>query len=101
MKLFFNKYLRVARLYPSVITTLPIIIFIFYMTNTELNIYLRGLLSLKIASDVSLALILLYLFSHIIRFIGKEFYEKRIFKDELMMPITELFDLTPFFRTQS
>lgn len=89
MRNIFNKYIRVARLYPAIITIIPILTLTVYLSDTELSKYLIDMLSLKILGNLSLGLVLLYLLMQFNRFISKEFYEKRIFNDELKMPTTE------------
>lgn len=84
----FDKYNRIARVYPTIITTLPLIILFSYITTIELKNLLQEILVLQILTGVSLSMVTIYVAMQINRFISKEFFEKFYFKNELDMPTT-------------
>lgn len=84
----FDKYTLVARLYPSIIVLIPVLLFTINCNITNLGITLENLLKVKIISNVSIAIVLLYLFMQLNRFLGKYIFERKIFKDEMDMPTT-------------
>jgi hypothetical protein len=84
----FDKYNRIARLYPTIITALPFVILFSYITTVELKNLLKEILVLQILTGVSLTMVTIYIAMQINRFIAKEFFEKIFFKNELEMPTT-------------
>jgi hypothetical protein len=85
-----NKYNRTARIYPSIIILIPFLIFTIYCDIDGLNDVFDDLLRIKIIGNITIAVTLLYLFTHINRFLGKFLFEENIFEDELKMPTTNL-----------
>lgn len=83
----FDKYSRVARIYPTVISIIPLIFLSVFLTNTEFA-KLTNSLSLKILGNIGIASVLMYLIAIINRFFGKEIFENKIFKNETFMPTT-------------
>ena len=84
-----DKYTLVARIYPAVICLVPVQILFGKAAGTPLADMLDNVLSAEIAANVGVGAVLLFLFMNVNRYIGKEL-EKRIFKDELSMPTTEM-----------
>jgi len=82
----FDKYGRIARIYPALICLLPILLF-FNFSNNEVIIELTSKLGVKIVSNISLVAVLTYLFAMICRGISKEM-EREFFKNELEFPTT-------------
>jgi len=85
-----NKYSRTARLYPAIISLIPILLLTISLSNNELESLLEQLVSVKIIGNVSMGIVLIYLLAQTNRFIGKEFFERRYFKTQLQMPTTEI-----------
>ena len=89
-----------ARYFPAIISILPIVTFnYFYLAP-----YIAGLLEKfnglsLLVSNVSIPAIALYLVIQLNRFSSKELFEKRIFKDELHMPTTNLLLFSTNFLT--
>mgnify|MGYP001612138940 FL=1 len=89
-----------ARYFPAIISILPIVTFnYFYLAP-----YLAGLLEKfndlsLLVSNVSIPAIALYLVIQLNRITSKELFEKRIFKDELHMPTTNLLLFSTNFLT--
>lgn len=94
------KYSLKARYFPAIISILPVVVFNYFY----LSPYIAGLfkefenISL-IVSNISIPVIALYLVVQINRFTSKELFEKRIFKDELHMPTTNLMLFSTNFLT--
>lgn len=90
MTLKLDKYNRVARIYPTIISIIPLTIFVDSLIENlpwddAINFSL-----FRILGDASLSIVALYFISQLNRFIGKECFEKLIFKDELLMSTTNL-----------
>ena len=96
----FDKYTLVARLYPSIIVLLPILLFTINCNIANLGVTFDSLLQVKIISNVTVSIVLLYLFMQLNRFLGKFIFERKMFKDELEMPSTRflLYTNTEFSR---
>lgn len=86
---FFDKYNRTARLYPAIITMLPYLLVSIQLSNSELGGIFQDLLSAKIAGNVTVAVVMIYLLIHINRFFSKEVFERWYFREELNMPTTD------------
>jgi hypothetical protein len=84
----FDKYTRKARVYPAVITLLPFLIFTLNCKIDGLEKIFNNLLGVKILSQISVSLVLLYLLTQINRFVGKFLFEKKLFNEELDLPTT-------------
>lgn len=82
------RYIVKARIYPAVISIIPIIIFFHFYLNNIVSDLFNLVINIKWLGDISISVIFIYLFVQINRFIGKELYEKIYFKNELYMPTT-------------
>ncbi len=86
----FDKYSMKARVLPATFTILvPLIIFNHFFTSPILSDLLGAFEASEAISNISISLVLMFYLSQIARIIGKNLFEKRIFKDELKMPTTE------------
>ena len=83
----FSKYEIKARFFPTILNLIPLFILQYYFTNNPL--FLDKVLELKIIGNISISLILIYLLSQFFRVIGKDLFEKRLFKNELDFPTTK------------
>lgn len=84
----FSKYTLMARIFPAIITALPLIILSGFIISQEYIDLFQNLKYIKVAGSVSVPIILLFLFAHLNRFIAKEYFQKKYFKEELEMPTT-------------
>ncbi len=84
----FDTYDIFARVVPAVLTGIPFYVLYFFLVSPVLGTFFQSLLSLKIVSDVTVVVALLYLAMHLNRFISKELYEKRMFKNGQHLPTT-------------
>lgn len=84
----FDTYDIFARVVPAVLAGIPFYVLYFFLVSPVLGTFFQSLLSLKVISDVTVAVALLYLAMHLNRFISKELYEKRMFKNGQHLPTT-------------
>ncbi len=91
MKLpFLDKYSRIARLYPALITLVPVFLLTFGISQNELTKLLGDIMAIQVVGCVSINVAALFLLIQANRFIGKEIFERWYFEDELRMPTTEM-----------
>ena len=84
----FDKYTLKARIYPSVIILLPFLVFTINCNIDDLRNVFDNLLKVRIIGNISVSIVLLFLFTQVNRFIGKFLFEKYMFKNETEMPTT-------------
>lgn len=84
----FDKYNRVARIYPSIIILLPFLVFTMYCNIDGLNEVFDNLQNARIIGNVAISVVLLFLLVQVNRCLGKFLFEKYLFKNELEMPTT-------------
>lgn len=82
----FNKYNIQARIYPTILCAIPILLFQYFFLNQEISNFLDFLGNLKFAGDITISVVILYFISQINRFISKTYFEK----EEIYMPTTDL-----------
>lgn len=82
-----NKYETNARIFPAIMTIIPILIFShFYLYDKAPN-FLDSIF-VKIIGDISIVAVLIYFIIQISRFISKKLFQDSIFKNELYFPTT-------------
>jgi hypothetical protein len=81
----FNQYNLQARIFPTIICAIPILLFQYFFLSEEISIFLVFLGNLKFAGDVTISIVILYFVSQINRFFSKTFFEK----EEIYMPTTD------------
>lgn len=84
-----NKYTLTARAFPALITLVPITICISFFLNSTIEAAIGNKILLKLAGNLSLSVVIFYFLTQVIRFIGKEVFERIYFKNELRMPTTD------------
>lgn len=84
----FSRYTLIARFFPAIITSLPLIILSGFVLTVDYLSLFDNLRYLKITGLATTPVILFYLFSQINRFIAKEYFQKKYFKGEIEMPTT-------------
>jgi len=87
MKLPNNYFLR-ARLWPTILTSIPIMAIYWYYIRPLIEIQLKEIPYLLLASNVSLSAAIVFLLTQVNRFLSKEIFQRYYFKDELQMPTT-------------
>lgn len=85
----YTQYTIVARLFPALIATLPIVVLYYFYLSTLLSGFVQTIILLRLAGEFSIGAALIYLYSQLNRFTGK-LIEDRIFCDEENMPTTQL-----------
>lgn len=83
-----NKHELKARMFPAIITILPVLIFSHFYLYKIIPELLNSILFTKVVGDVSIVFILLYLVVQISRFVNKKFLQDNLFQDELHFPTT-------------
>ncbi len=81
----FNKYIKEARLFPTIISAIPILLFQYAFFNKEISDFLVFLGKIEIVGDITISIVVLYFVAQINRFISKTFFEK----EEIYMPTTD------------
>ncbi len=81
----FNKYTREARIFPTIISAIPILLFQYYFFNKEISDFLVFLGKIEMVGNITISIIILYFVAQINRFISKIFFEK----EEIYMPSTD------------
>ncbi len=85
----FDKYTRIARIYPTIISIIPLMILINSLLMDFKDEFLVNIIA-KLFLQLGLGIILIYLVAQFNRFIAKELFEKRYFKNELYFPTTNM-----------
>jgi len=86
----FNKYNLIARVYPAILCSLPILVLNFFFLSAHTGEFLSSIEGYKWVGGIAFSAVLIYLLAQVGRFIGKEVFEKINFSDELNMPTTQL-----------
>ncbi len=85
IKKYFDEYSLRARVYPSIIASLPLLLFLYLLFHDLSEI---SIIKSVLGSSV-ITIVLIYFFSDIARNLGK-YTEQKIFHDEIHFPTTEL-----------
>ena len=81
----FNQYNLKARIFPTIICAIPILLFQYFFLSEEISIFLAFLGNLKFTGDFTISIVILYFVSQINRLFSKTFFEKK----EIYMPTTD------------
>ncbi len=85
-----NKYIRVARIYPALLTGVSIVLVSIPLVNTLLEIVGANQWIARLVGNIGFSAVILYFYSQLVRASGKFLFEKLLFKNELYFPTTEL-----------
>lgn len=86
-----NQYFIRARLFPTILTSIPIIIFINYVLNNELYPSLDQIYTiLPTLTGFGISAAIIFLSIQINRIVSKELFQKIYFKEEIEMPTTKM-----------
>jgi hypothetical protein len=86
-----NSYYLKARLFPTVLTSIPAIILYNKFVATLYHSKLENIYSaLPTVTDIILSSAIVFLLVQINRFVSKEIFQRLYFKDEINMPTTNL-----------
>ncbi len=81
-------YIR-GRLFPTILTVIPLLIFVNAIVATHYNDSLKDIFKvLPLVANLGLSTALLFLMVQINRFIAKEVFQRFFFQDEIYMPTT-------------
>lgn len=86
----FNKYTRIARVYPAILCSIPIFTLNFFLLSKYTSDFFKSIEIIKLTGGITLSVALTFLLAHIGRFIGKELFEKIHFNNESSMPTTKM-----------
>lgn len=85
-----NQYFIRARLFPTILTAIPIIIFINYVLNKELYPSLNQIYSiLPTLTGFGISAAIIFLSIQINRIVSKELFQRIYFQEEIEMPTTK------------
>lgn len=85
----YDTYTLKARVTPTILTLyIPFFIFNYFYMNDELAKFINALSEWKFISSLTIAGVLMFLFSQINRGISKAIFEKYYFQNEIKMPTT-------------
>lgn len=87
---FFNEYEIKARYIPAVLSSIPFIILSSFVKKEVWLTMFSNASWFLVVENISFSLIVIYFVMNIQRYIGKYWFEKRIFKDEYEFPTTQL-----------
>lgn len=85
----FDSYSITARIFPAILSSVPFFVLHFYYLRPTLGQFWDDLLTAQIVSDITIALVFLFLLIQVSRYISKEFFEKSMFADGLSLPTTD------------
>lgn len=86
----FDKYSLTGRVIPAFVSMIiPIIVFNYFYASEEFSALIGEIMGVKIAANISVPIVCLFILSQLGRMIGKNVFEKSYFKDEKLMPTTQ------------
>lgn len=86
----FDKYGRTARLAPALFTIVfPLLIFNHFFVNEQISKIIENFNKVEIFGDITMSIVLMFFTTQFARVVGKNLFERRIYKDELEMPTTQ------------
>ena len=85
MNNLFNEYGRKARLFPALLCVIPFLVLKHFLIDPHLDLSFTDTLFTKIAGDISLATVLMYLLAQVNRLVSK-----LIFEDKTKFPTTQM-----------
>ncbi len=80
-----NKYQLYARIIPSILSSIPALLFQYFFLNQEIANFLQFLGGLNFIGNITISIVILYFLSQTNRLIAKNFFEK----EEIYMPTTD------------
>ena len=85
MNNLFNEYGRKARLFPALLCVIPFLVLKHFLIDPHLDLSFTDTLFTKIAGDISLSTVLMYLLAQVNRLVSK-----LIFEDKTKFPTTQM-----------
>ncbi|KOH44239.1 hypothetical protein [Sunxiuqinia dokdonensis] len=83
-----NEYYIKARLFPTILTSIPILSLYYFGFSEALIEFMTFLEGYKWAGDITLSVATIYFLVQINRLVSKELFQNIFFKEELNMPTT-------------
>ncbi len=85
-----DKYYRIARLWPAILTSIPILVFVTKVVHPIYHDSLEQVMSvLPLVATTTLSAALIFLLVQVNRFISKEVFQRIYFKEDIHMPTTD------------
>ncbi len=84
----FSQYGIQARIMPAILCSVPFLIFYYWYLSPALSGMFSFFADVKLVSNISFPIVLIFLFSMINRHLSKVIFQKFYFGDELYMPTT-------------
>lgn len=86
----FDNYSLVGRVIPAFVSMIiPIIVFNYFYASEEFAALIGEIIGAKVAANLTVPIICLFILSQFGRMVGKNVFEKNFFKDERLMPTTQ------------
>lgn len=83
-----NIYYIRARMFPAMLTAIPVVILYYFLLGTKLTELVNYVLALPIILHLTIGCALVYAMTLVNRFLGKEIFQAVFFKNEMDMPTT-------------
>ena len=84
----FDKYTLHARVYPTVLCIIPIVLFVLAIDDPTLAKLLSDVVAVQVVGQIGVGVAAFFLLMQLARSIGKDVFERFIFDDELEFPTT-------------
>ena len=84
----FDNYTLTARIFPAILCSAPFFVLHFFLLRPKLGEFWGELLGFKIASDITVTLVLLFTLTQLCRHISKTVFEERLFEGGRNLPTT-------------
>ena len=84
-----DSYSIIARLFPGIISAIPLFVLHFFLLRPKLGEFWEELLGFKVVSDITISFVFLFAFIQLSRFVSKEIFEKRVFNNGQSLPTTD------------
>lgn len=85
-----DRYDRVARVYPAILSSLPLLLLNYFLLRLHLGPLLDDFAKAKWPGGIAITVVAMYLLAQAARIVGKELFEDTVFENETRMPTTEL-----------
>lgn len=85
----FDQYTLKARVYPAALCVVPIILLVFIIDDPTVAKLLSDVVAVQVAGQVTVSVAAFFLLMQFARTLGKDVFERVIFKEELHFPTTE------------
>ena len=85
-----DEYTINARIYPSLICAIPALVLVATFGDDTLKVMIEEIAAVEVFGRISVSLAVFVFLMHVSRFLGKDIFERKLFKNELHFPTTTL-----------